>query len=149
MNRERAERLVRYLHRGDEPRPMFGAAECEPARHVANAPLQEGALCQCGQTRVHVQQGGARAQREIWLAGRVPPVHAPGCRGWEVLGAFMTEAEAVEACTLEGDFVGPLVLGRTLPDGATPWPRGYWPLFELADLPPDKQLLNGVAVLPE
>lgn len=56
----------------------------------------------------------------VWVAMRVlyPP---------EMLGVFSEESNAVAACQLPIDVVGPIVIDQVLPDERVDWPGCYYP----------------------
>ena len=51
-------------------------------------------------------------------------------KGWEFIGCFATEPEAVAACTTDMMFVGPTAVGERWPDETIEWPGAYYPLLE-------------------
>ena len=60
---------------------------------------------------------------QIWILGRM--IH----RGaWVVGGAFKTEKEANVLCTSSTEFIGPLIVGKRLPQNKVKvWPGAYYP----------------------
>lgn len=46
---------------------------------------------------------------------------------WDVLGIFSTEKRAINACTKDTHFIGPLPLNKRLPDLTVTWPGCYYP----------------------
>lgn len=47
----------------------------------------------------------------------------------QVNGIFVTEDEAIAACRLQNDVIGPVRIGEILPDDGV-WPGAYFPLSE-------------------
>ena len=64
---------------------------------------------------------------QIWILGRV---RVKG--GWVVGGIFKTEKEANAHCTLLTEFIGPLIVGKRLPQNKIEkWPGAYYPRADL------------------
>ena len=49
---------------------------------------------------------------------------------WALQGIFETEAEALKACKALTYFVGPVEVGRELPQQPCAWAGAYWPMIE-------------------
>lgn len=47
-------------------------------------------------------------------------------RVFEVMGAFASEADALVSCRA-GEWIGPLQMGKRLPDEPVEWPGAYYP----------------------
>ena len=64
----------------------------------------------------------------VWVVGRDnedPKEHAD--HTWDLIGVCSSEEKAVEACTDDSYFVGPLALNKILPKEMIPWPGVYRP----------------------
>lgn len=65
----------------------------------------------------------------VYVVGRIRPGNNDG--EWELMGVFSTEEKALEAATLEGDFIGPTDLDFRWPeDRMSDWPGSYFPNAE-------------------
>jgi hypothetical protein len=47
---------------------------------------------------------------------------------WSIIGVFNTKRAAVDACTTDNHFVGPMMLNERLPDEPEPWQGAFYPL---------------------
>lgn len=68
----------------------------------------------------------------VWIVGQcLEPAPSGRSAVWEFQGVFLTESEAVRACCNDRCFVGPAILGQSLPEESTgDWPGAYYPLRE-------------------
>ena len=65
--------------------------------------------------------------RMVYIVGEVNDVVL---KAWDVVGVFTSEARAVEACTSEDHFVGPMRLNMIWPEPSVEWYGLWYPLRE-------------------
>jgi len=63
-----------------------------------------------------------KIQKIVWVAGRTyTNFH------WELMGIFSTKERAVEACTLDNDFVAAVEIDKKAPAEPTQFPDAFFP----------------------
>ena len=65
--------------------------------------------------------------RMVYIVGEVDEVNL---KAWDVVGVFTSEARAVEACSSEHHFVGPMRLNVIWSEPACEWAGLWYPLRE-------------------
>jgi hypothetical protein len=61
---------------------------------------------------------------ELWIAGKL----IKSGKNWEILGVFSTEQLAVDACSTDDHFVGPIKLDEKLSEDNIDWAGHYYPI---------------------
>ena len=61
----------------------------------------------------------------VWIVGRWV-----ADENWQFQGVFLTKDEAVAACRDSSYFVGPAVMGQSVPHEKVSWPDSFYPLVE-------------------
>lgn len=62
----------------------------------------------------------------VWIVGRHTS-DSPDSTAWEFFGVYADEAQAIAACRLPYDFVGPARMNERPPEATTEWPGAYFP----------------------
>lgn len=63
--------------------------------------------------------------KTVWIVGQ--SINAE-ISSWHFQGVFETENEALDACFDENYFVGPAILGESLPHEIVEWVGAYYPI---------------------
>lgn len=65
-----------------------------------------------------------------WITGRITPEEELDTfeHTWQLQGVFRTEQAAKSACKDDLYFIGPVLVGVSLPHDRTEWPGCYFPL---------------------
>lgn len=65
---------------------------------------------------------------KLWICGQ--RLNYDDNKEWEFVGVYETEQLAIDACSTDLFFVGPVELNVSFPDETVEWPGAYYPKAE-------------------